>query len=193
MQKLLFLLGLSYLTTTICAISSALQTENPSLVSLESDILARGSSKNDSLHLNPDNFPAFNASTFLIEVTCSPSTDPTRYPRVVVDDYYEAVDQILTREDAMVPRQWVLGPHVWQTLVWQSGRCRIGLGATTLMRTRAFPIILAAHMAALVAKECVTEAKGYAGGTAQLNVPESPLLVLGAIRPVAGEVDAAIA
>lgn len=193
MQRFLLPLGLiGYFTATISAASNGLQTKTLSLNSLENRILAGGTS-NNTLHLNPDNFPTLNASTFLLEVRCFPSTASSLYPRVVVDDYYEAVDQILTRHDAMIPRQWILGPEPWQTVVWESGRCRIGLSASTLIRTPEFPIILAAHMAALVAKECVTEATSYVGGTAWLNLPERPVLVLGAIQSVTGGADAATA
>lgn len=178
MQKLLSLLGLIGLfTTNIAAASTGPRTENSVLNLLENDMLA-GETSNKTLYLSPNDFSSLNASAALLEITCRSSVPSTHYARILVGDYYEAVDQILTRVDAMIPKQWVLGRDVSHQLTWRSGTCSVLFCARTLTITQSFPIILAAHMAALVVKQCVTEATGYRGGWAQLNILGAPTLIV---------------
>ena len=53
--------------------------------------------------------------------------------------------------------------------MWITGTCRIVLWAKTSTRTLPFPAIYIAHVAAVIAKECLTEAREYRGGVAVLN------------------------
>ena len=99
-----------------------------------------------------------------------------------MEDYYGAVDQILVRADAMISREWILGPTHTQHIEWREGTCRIVLLAGTTVRTPPFPVILAAHVAALVAKQCVTEAHGFRGGIATLNDVGNAVVWLGAYQ-----------
>ena len=98
-----------------------------------------------------------------------------------MDDYYRSVDQILVREDAMTPREWVLGPTHTQQFEWREGTCRIVLMAGLIIRTTPFPVILVAHVAALIAKECITEAHGYRGGKARLRDFTSTVFWVGGV------------
>lgn len=90
-------------------------------------------------------------------------------------NYFEAVQQILIRDDAIVPRQFNLGPSLDRQFNWLGGptgdehETVIVLSYTQPLLTALFPIILVAHVAALIANECITEAKGYAGGWASLG------------------------
>ena len=114
-----------------------------------------------------------NASSLLnasdIDVKCFvPDQDfsPTSLP-----SYHEAVQQILLRADAMVPRQFYLGLKPEDQWKWSAGlgehdKCTITFANLQPVLTDKFPIILVAHIAALVADECLTEAKGFMGGYA---------------------------
>ncbi|CAD6592205.1 MAG: hypothetical protein ASARMPREDX12_005884 [Alectoria sarmentosa] len=90
-------------------------------------------------------------------------------------NYFEAVQQVLIRDDAIVPRQFNLGPTRDRQFNWLGGptgdkhEAVIVLSYTEPLLTALFPIILVAHVAALIANECITEAKGYAGGWASLG------------------------
>ena len=165
MQRSLLILSLLGPLITISAALPTLQTVNTSFDLFENDILATKSS-NDTLRIDSNTFPALNASNNQIEIQCFSYHSPLE--RVVMNDYHGAVDQILVREDAMTPREWVLGPAHTQHVEWTEGTCRIVLMAGTTIRTPPFPVILAAHAAALIAKECITEAHGYWGGKATL-------------------------
>ena len=179
MQRSWLILSLLGYLITISAALPTLQTVNTSLDSFENDILATKSS-NNTLRIDSNDFPAFNASNNRIDIRCFPSHSPLEM--VVMDDYYGAVDQILVQEDAMTPREWVLGPTHTQHIEWREGSCRIVLMAGTTIRTRPFPVILVAHVAALVAKGCVTEAYGFRGGIATLNDLGNAVVWLGAYQ-----------
>ena len=130
-------------------------------------------------NMNAEGFPALNASYHLGEIKCFTSTSLSK--RVVLDDYYRTVDQILLREDAMIPRQWVLGPSRARSVIWEKNGCSVILTAEKSIRTQQpFPIILVAHVAASIAKKCITEVFSYRGGQAiLLNDPGKPVVFVG--------------
>ena len=179
MQRSWLILSLLGPLITISAALPTLQTVNTSLDFFENDILATKGS-NNTLRIDSNALPALNASNNQIVIQCFPDHSPLEM--VVMDDYYGAVDQILVREDAMTPREWVLGPAHTQHIGWKEGPCRIVLMAGTTIRTPRFPIILAAHVAALVAKACVTEAHGFRGGIGTLRELGSAVVWLGAYQ-----------
>lgn len=84
-------------------------------------------------------------------------------------DYYEAVQQILIRDDAIVPRRFELGPSGEKQFKWRGGQCVIGFFDNQPLLTDAIPIVLVAHVAALIANDCINEAKGYGGGYAHIG------------------------
>ena len=181
MQKLLPFLGLiAHFTAIISAASTGPRPEVSALDPLENDILAAGPS-NQTLHLSPHSIQPLNASDDLLDITCRASVPSAHYARIAVTDYYAAVDQILTRDDAMVPKQWVLGRDPSHQLSWTSGTCLLLLCARAQTMTQSIPIVLAAHMAALVVRRCVTEATGYRGGWARLNTPGQPYLIVSGV------------
>lgn len=180
MQRSWLILCLSGPLITISAASPTLQTVNTSLLDLsENGILAAGSSNNATLRVDSDTFPALNSSNSPIRCYAPPLPPDM----VVINDYYRAVDKILVREDAMIPREWYPGPMPSQRVTWTTGTCRIELWAEKYTRTPPFPVIYIAHAAAVIARECLTEAHGYRGGfvimydlgNAQVNV-EAPKL-----------------
>lgn len=102
-----------------------------------------------------------------------------------MNEYYETVDRILIRDDAMTPEQGFLGPPVpGYSYSWTADNCKIGFGARTSTRTQPLPITVAAQVAALVAKECITEAKGFLGGLVVLDIPGEPIAGVMGARPV---------
>ena len=179
MQRSWLLLSLLGPLITISAALPTLQTLNTSLDLLENDILAKKSS-NNTVRIDSNAFPALNVSNNGIDIHCFPSRSPLEM--VVMDDYHEAVDQILIREDAMIPREWILGPADTQQVQWRQGPCRIVLMAGTFVRTPPFPVILAAHLAAVVAKECITAAHGFRGGIATLDDVGNAVVWVGAYQ-----------
>ena len=133
-------------------------------------------SNSDPTELNQNPMPDLetNASSQLgasgIKVSCFeniPGINPT-----TTFNYYQAVQKILIRDDALVPRNFYLGPSPEQRWRWSGGlvrggfECTIALGNQQPLLTDLFPVILVAHVAALIAKECITEVKGFVGGWA---------------------------
>ena len=121
---------------------------------------------NTTLGLVTNASSVLNASEFFIE--CSIES-PTRRP-IPIADYYEVVQQILIRDDALVPRRFNLGPSYDKQLHWRAGQCVIFFFDHRPMLTDAIPIIVVAHVAALIANDCITGARGYKGGTAQVGL-----------------------
>ncbi|KAM0806136.1 hypothetical protein BDR22DRAFT_5153 [Usnea florida] len=179
MQRWWLILSLLGPFIIISAALPTLETVNTSLHLLENDNLATKRS-NNTLQIDPNTFLALNASSNQIELKCHPYHSPLA--RIVMDDYYGAVNQILVREDATIPRQWVLGPIYPQHVEWREGTCRIILMARTTILTPPFPVIWAAHAAALVVKECITEARGYWAGKATLTDVGNAVVWVGAYR-----------
>lgn len=102
-------------------------------------------------------------------------------------NYFDAVQKILRRGDALVSRPYYLGPSPRLRWQWFGGpkgderACRIVLGSQSPRLTDEFPLILVAHVAALIADRCVTEENGYAGGWASAG-PRMGLVVVGYYR-----------
>ena len=96
-------------------------------------------------------------------------------------NYYEAVQKILVRRDAMVPNPY---PPFAQT-IWNGGAagtedvCFIVLINRKSRVTDPFPIITVAHVAAVIARMCVTQEYGFLGGFASLGLLGSDVLVGG--------------
>ena len=160
---------------TISAALSILPTVNTSLDPFENGNLA-AESNNNTLRIDTNTVPALNASNHEIEIRCF--QDRGGYGRIVMDEYYGALDQILIREDAMIPQEWNLGPDPWQHRSFSKGRCKIVLTASTSLRTPPFPVINIAHVAAVIANHCITEAHGYRGGKATLNDLGNPEVIV---------------
>ncbi|KAF6218140.1 hypothetical protein HO133_006099 [Letharia lupina] len=138
--------------------SSGLWTNAP-----EDDTLP-ATSGNTTLRLEPNPSALLNVSALTITCLTEP---PPRQP-ITLAAYYEAVQKILIRDDAFFPRRFELGPG-GKNLRWQGGQCVIAFFNNQPLKTDAIPIILVAHVAALIANECITEAKGYLGGVAQIG------------------------
>ena len=122
---------------------------------------------NTTLGLVLDASPLLNTSGF--KITCLAKTRD--YRPILISDYYQAVQQILIRDDALLPQHFRLGPEgsVRQDYYWQGGQAAIAFFNRQPLRTDAFPIIAVAHVAALIADNCVTEAQGYLGGYARVG------------------------
>ena len=121
---------------------------------------------------------ASSLSDVYIAVTCLLPA-PTRRP-VFLAEYYAAVQQILIREDALVPRRFELGPagSGARNFDWRAGHCVIGFFDLKLVVTNSFPIIVVAHVAALIARDCLTPAKGFLGGVARIG-PDMGIVGIG--------------
>ena len=126
----------------------------------------------------PDHDPTSNASLSLnasnLEISCFDHV-PSFLP-VNMANYFAAVQQILLREDALVPRPFYLGPSLEMRWEWKGGaigddrRCIIVLYNKLPLLTDKFPIILIAQVAAMIADRCITAATSYAGGWASPGV-----------------------
>ena len=130
-------------------------------------VVVPNTNRNTTLGLVLDASPLRNISGFAI--TCLPKT--RGYRPIPIDDYYQAVQQILIRDDALLPQHFRLGPEgsVRQDYYWQGGQAAIAFFSSQPLRTDAFPIISVAHVAALIADKCVTEAQDYLGGYARVG------------------------
>ena len=136
---------------------------------------------NQSVYVKPN-----NASSLLknsdIKVTCFDDV-PDLKP-INMANYFEAVQQILIRDDALVPRQFYLGPSPNDKWKWVGGRdsddeqCLVVLANELPLLTDLFPIILVAHVAAQIAESCITAGKGYKGGYAHPG-PHRGVVVVG--------------
>ena len=162
----LTLTSVCYLTSTTYAILPPAQSETSMISLLSSGNLMKPSeSLLSNVKLNVSSL--LNASD--VDVKCfvpDQEFSPTFLP-----SYYEAVQQILSRTDAMVPRQFFLGLKPEDQWNWSGGlgehdKCTITFANLQPLLTDEFPIILVAHIAALVADKCVTEAAGFMGGHA---------------------------
>lgn len=160
------LLFLFYTARTICAAAIPKHLFGLLASFSEGDALPTIRS-NATLGLAFDASLLLNASDFAI--TCFIASPHLRsIPKI---DYYEAVEKILIRDDALVPKRFELGPggRGRRNFLWRGGDCDIDFFNPEPLRTDAFPIILIAHVAALIADECLTEAKGYLGGHSNMG------------------------
>ena len=163
----LTLISVFCLTSTSYAILPPAQSEASMISILSSDDTVTPS---ESLLSNVK----LNASSFLnvsaIKIDCfnmGGDLGPTS-----LFSYYEAVQQILLRDDAMVPRQFFLGPKAEDQWHWSAGsgeyvhKCTITFANLQPLLTEKFPIVLVAHIAALITDKCVTEEEKFMGGWA---------------------------
>ena len=107
----------------------------------------------------------------------------TNFPTTNLANYFQAVQQILIRNDVLIPRQFYLGPAPEQRWRWRGAstgdqhQCLIVLANKLPLLTEPFPIILVAHVAAVIADRCITEAEGFAGGWASLGLRRGLVVV----------------
>ena len=156
---------LFYFTITIHASAPQAQSGNmyADMLSSSDGITLNG---NSTLSLININTPS-NLSIPQITVSCF---DPSDFQPTSKAYYLEAVQKILIREDAFLPRIFFLSPI--QRFLWEGGpwgdpkECGIVIGNQRPMFTDYFPFILIAHVAALIAEQCINEENGYAGGWA---------------------------
>ena len=131
----------------------------------------------DILSINGANAPVINSTSKMSllnasspEVSCFDNIPG--FKPVNMANYFAAVQQILVREDAFVQRQFYLGPTHGVRWEWRGGargdahECVVVLFNKDPLLTDAFPIMLIAHVAALIADVCITERRSYAGGWA---------------------------
>lgn len=103
---------------------------------------------------------------------------------VTMANYFAAVQQILIREDAMVPRQFWLGPSLEMRWEWTGGtrgdddQVNIVLFSKAPILTDAFPLMLVAQVAAMIADACITAMRSYAGGWASPGVGRGTVAVV---------------
>ena len=166
MHTTILTLVLVYTVRTMTATATPYQSSDVWAEALQGIVLPNTNS-NTTLGLALDASPLLNASG--LAVTCLAKT--RAYRPILVTDYYQAVQQILIRDDALLPQHFRLGPEgsVRQDYYWQGGQAAIAFFSSQPLRTDAFPIIVVAHVAALIADNCVTEAQGHLGGYARIG------------------------
>ena len=136
----------------------------------------------------PDHSIPSNASLVAsnLDITCFDNV-PDFLP-VTMANYFAAVQQILIREDALVPRPFYLGPSPEVRWEWTGGatgddhQCIIVLFNTRPLLTDPFPIMLIAQVAAMIADDCITARKNYAGGMASPGVGRGIVAVMNSRR-----------
>ena len=104
---------------------------------------------------------------------------PPRPERVALVDYYEAVQKTLVRVDSMIALPRTFGPIANPDYTWTGGTCQILLWAPETIVTDPFPIILVAHVAALIADKCLHEDTDHLGGSGSLDAFNGGFVVLG--------------
>ena len=88
-------------------------------------------------------------------------------------------------EDAMTVRRWQLGGTA--VVRWTKGSCIIGVGtAVPSPLVGVFQPALVAHLAAGIAKICLTDQAGQRGGTLKFGEPMQLVAVLGARMEMLG-------
>ena len=166
MHTTILTLVLAYTVRTMTATATPYQSSDVWDEALRNIVLPNTDS-NTTLGFVLDASPLLNTSGFAI--TCLPKT--RTYRPILMTDYYQAVQQILIRDDALLPQHFRLGPEgsVRQDYYWQGGQAAIAFFSSQPLRTDAFPIIAVAHVAALIAHKCITEAEGELGGYARVG------------------------
>lgn len=166
MHKTILTLVLVYTVRTTTATATPYQSSDIWAEALRG-VVVPNTNSNATLGLVLDASPQLYTSG--LAITCLAKT--RGYRPILMDDYYQAVQQILIRDDALLPQHFRLGPEgsVRQDYYWQGGQAAIALFSGQPLRTDAFPIIVVAHVAALIADKCVTEAEGYLGGYARVG------------------------
>lgn len=151
--------SLTFLLYTACTIyATPLPKQPPGLLTnpLQNDALPAISS-NTTLKLMANASSPLNASEYAIRCHTSPVP-------VAMADYYEAVQKILIRDDAMVPLNFEIGPAPDTSFRWLGGQASIAFFSLQPLVTDEMPIILVAHVAALIADECISGEGGHAAG-----------------------------
>ena len=103
---------------------------------------------------------------------------------VIMANYYAAVQQILLLEDALESRQYYLGPSREMRWEWAGGtirddhRCTIVLFNKEPLLTDAFPLVLIAHVGAMIADKCITRVRSYSGGWASAGTGRGIVAVM---------------
>ena len=159
-------LALVYPVRTMTATATPYQSSDVWAEALQG-IVFPNTNSNITLGLVLDASPLLNSSA--LKITCLATS--RAYRPILMADYYEAVQQILIRDDALLPQHFRLGPEgsERQDYHWQGGQAAIAFFSGQPLRTDAFPIVLVAHVAALIADTCITEARGYLGGYARIG------------------------
>ena len=83
----------------------------------------------------------------------------------------------------MTPRQWNLGPGGKAAIAY-SGSCKMVLFGRSPASREQFQLIYLAHTAAAIASQCLTEATGFLGGSAELGQTGGFLLAMGNVANV---------
>ena len=166
MHRTILTLVLIYTVRTMTAMAIPYQSSDVWAEALRGVVFPNTSS-NTTLGLVLDASPLLISSG--LTITCLATS--RAYRPVLMTDYYQAVQQILIRDDALLPQHFRLGPEGSrrQDYYWRGGQTAIAFFNGQPLRTDAFPIILVAHIAALIADACVTEAQGYLGGYARIG------------------------
>ena len=100
-----------------------------------------------------------------------------KYLPIVMDDYYKAIQKILITPDATIPHQWFLANDPDHTIRWYSNTCGIFLGARDFGEFWIAPVEVA-HIAAIIADDCLTDETQYLGGVVAAEVPQGRIMVL---------------
>ena len=88
---------------------------------------------------------------------------------MIMDDYYEALEQILTYQMAMVPQQLHLHPMPHKRVAsHETCKMTVASRVSTPITKPNFQLIFFAHVAALIVKMCMTEERRFLGGNAEL-------------------------
>lgn len=167
-----------YILSVLCLISKIIaspqitqpmkaQTNTSSLIPNDALLLDELSSTFFNAPLTNTSLHALDPA--ILSIGCfSDIPRPLPLQRIIVDDYYEAVDNILTHESVMIPHSMHLPPRQ-QIILSQHDSCKIVLvSPDRLTVTPRFQLIFTAHVAAIVVQRCVTEEKRYWGGWARL-------------------------
>jgi len=107
---------------------------------------------------------------------------PTRFPPVIFNDYWEALEKIVVEIDALSILSWTFKPNDRKT--WTSNGCLITVGATpSTARTvsAVFQPVVVAHLAAKVAQECFRPGQ-VLGGTVTFGDHQELIVALGGMR-----------
>ena len=83
----------------------------------------------------------------------------------------------MTTPDATIARDWFLGPDASRSVRWYSNDCVIILNALFLAIYTISPAEVA-HIAALIADECLTEEESYKGGVGFATIPGGRIMII---------------
>lgn len=107
---------------------------------------------------------------------------PSRHPSIVVNDYLNALEEIVVENDALSVVSWTFMPNERKT--WTSNQCRIAVWAPSYVQrtvSGVFQPVVVAHLAAKIAQECFKPGR-ILGGYVTFGDYEELTVVLGATR-----------